>query len=180
MHSRTGEGCGNIQVGPGDPRGHRRQDEPAGTQVGSNHLRWCSKDTTQDVQKTQLRMFKTFPDFRDFVSNLAQPARAWANPLEIPPLESWGKEARWWWQEKNCSEKTNQSMIFRDEVFKLFNYIPDQSVVLWRGTQNLNTSNLLNYLKAKGVKSVCEVKLVLWYSSGADVLWSQLYGENDF
>ena len=52
-------------------------------------------------------------------------------------------------------------MIFRDEVFKLFNYIPDQSVVLWRGTQKLNTSNLLNYLKAKGVKSVCEVKLVL-------------------
>ena len=60
-----------------------------------------------DVQKTQLRMFKTFPDFRDFVSNLAQPARAWANPLEIPPLESWGKEARWWWQESNCPEKTN-------------------------------------------------------------------------
>ena len=52
-------------------------------------------------------------------------------------------------------------MMFREEVFKLFNYIPDQSLVLWRGTQNLNTSNLLNYLKAKGVKSVCEVKLAL-------------------
>ena len=51
MHSRTGEGGGNIQVGPGDPRGHRRQDEQAGTQVGSNHLRWCSKDTTQNIQK---------------------------------------------------------------------------------------------------------------------------------
>ena len=61
----------------------------------------------------------------------------------------------------NCSEKTNKNLIFREEVFKLFNYIPDQSVVLWRGTQNLNTSNLLNYLKAKGVKSVCEVKLAL-------------------
>ena len=46
---------------------------------------------------------------------------------------------------------------FRDEVFQLLNYIPDQSVVLWRGTQNLNTSNLLSYLKEKGVKSVCEV-----------------------
>ena len=84
MHSRTGEGGGNIQVGPGDPRGHRRQDEPAGTQVGFEYLRRFSKDTTQNIQ-----------NFRDFVSNLAQPARAWANPLEIPPLGSWGKEARW-------------------------------------------------------------------------------------
>ena len=57
-------------------------------------LRWAPT-ICDDVQKTQLRMFKPFPDFRDFVSNLAQPARAWANPLEIPPLESWGKEARW-------------------------------------------------------------------------------------
>ena len=51
---------------------------------------------------------------------------------------------------------------FRDEVFQLLNYIPDQSVVLWRGTQNLNTSNLLSYLKEKGVKSVCEVILHLF------------------
>ena len=50
----------------------------------------------------------------------------------------------------------------RDEVFQLLNYIPDQSVVLWRGTQNLNTSNLLSYLKEKGVKSVCEVILHLF------------------
>ena len=50
----------------------------------------------------------------------------------------------------------------RGEVFQLLNYIPDQSVVLWRGTQNLNTSNLLNYLKEKGVKSVCEVILLLF------------------
>ena len=51
MHSRTGEGSGNIQVGPGDPRGHRRQDEPAGTQVGFEYLRRFSKDTTQNIQK---------------------------------------------------------------------------------------------------------------------------------
>ena len=49
-------------------------------------------------------------------------------------------------------------MIFREEVFKLFNYIPDQSVVLWRGTQSLKTLNLLNYLKAKAVKSVLVAK----------------------
>ena len=56
-------------------------------------------------------------------------------------------------------------MWFRDEVFQLLNYIPDESVVLWRGTQNLNTSNLLNYLKENRVKSVCEVMLVFFILS---------------
>ena len=56
-------------------------------------------------------------------------------------------------------DRIKDTVTFRDEVFKLLNYIPDQSLVLWRGTQNLNTSNLLNYLKQNGVKSVCEVML---------------------
>ena len=61
MHSPTGEGGGNIKVGPEYPRGHRRQDEQAGTQVGSNHLRWCSKDTTQNVQKHFLISETSYP-----------------------------------------------------------------------------------------------------------------------
>ena len=112
--------------------------------------------------------------FRDLVSNLAQPSRAWANPLEIPPLESRGKEARKWQidglydvdaKKLWCTNITKSKILltFRDEVFKLLNYIPDQSLVLWRGTQNLNTSNLLNYLKETGVKSVCEVLLGMFW-----------------
>ena len=31
---------------------------------------------------------------RDLISNLAQPTRAWADPIKIPALESWSKEAR--------------------------------------------------------------------------------------
>ena len=47
--------------------------------------------------KAHLRSFVLFSICfvsRDLVSNLAQPSRAWSNPLEIPPLESWGEEAR--------------------------------------------------------------------------------------
>ena len=64
---------------------------------------------------------------------------------------------------ENCNIKDAVKILtpktFRDEVFQLLNYIPDQTLVLWRGTQNLNTTNLLDFLKGKGVKSVCEVKL---------------------
>ena len=45
----------------------------------------------------------------------------------------------------------------RKEIFALFNYIPDQSVVFWRGVQNLNTTNLHEYLAGKGVSNICEV-----------------------
>ena len=46
---------------------------------------------------------------------------------------------------------------FRNEIFALFNYIPDHSVVFWRGVQNLNTTNLHEYLAGKGVSNICEV-----------------------
>ena len=49
---------------------------------------------------------------------------------------------------------------FRKEIFALFNYIPDQSVVFWRGVQNLNTTNLHEYLAAKGVSNICEVSAI--------------------
>ena len=49
---------------------------------------------------------------------------------------------------------------FRNEIFALFNYIPDQSVVFWRGVQNLNTTNLHEYLARKGVSNVCEVSAI--------------------
>ena len=49
---------------------------------------------------------------------------------------------------------------FRNEIFALFNYIPDQSVVFWRGVQNLNTTNLHEYLAAKGVSNICEVSAI--------------------
>ena len=49
---------------------------------------------------------------------------------------------------------------FRNEIFALFNYIPDQSVVFWRGVQNLNTTNLHKYLAGKGVSNICEVLVI--------------------
>ena len=39
-----------------------------------------------------------------------------------------------------------------------FNYIRDQRVVIWRGIQNMNTTNLLNFLAKEGVTNVCQVK----------------------
>ena len=56
-----------------------------------------SRLNSQKDLKAHLRSFVLFSICfvsRDLVSNLAQPSRAWANPLEIPPLESWGEEAR--------------------------------------------------------------------------------------
>ena len=50
--------------------------------------------------------------------------------------------------------------VFRNEIFALFNYIPDQSVVFWRGVQNLNTTNLHEYLAGKGVSNICEVSTI--------------------
>ena len=32
---------------------------------------------------------------RDLIVSLAQPARVWADSLEMPALESWDKDARW-------------------------------------------------------------------------------------
>ena len=48
--------------------------------------------------------------------------------------------------------------LFRNEIFALFNYIPDQSVVFWRGVQNLNTTKLTKYLSEKGTTNICEVR----------------------
>ena len=42
-----------------------------------------------------------------------------------------------------------------------FNYIRDQRVVIWRGIQNMNTTNLLNFLAKEGVTNVCQVKQFL-------------------
>ena len=103
-------------------------------------------------------MFDCFVFFRDLISNLAQPTRAWADPIKIPALESWSNEARYYLKNVFIRELRFTKILFRDEIFALFNYIPDQSVVFWRGVQNLNTTKLTNHLSEKGTSNICEVR----------------------
>ena len=103
-------------------------------------------------------MFDCIVIFRDLISNLAQPTRAWADPIKIPALESWSNEARYYLKNVFIRELRFTKILFRDEIFALFNYIPDQSVVFWRGVQNLNTTKLTNHLSEKGTSNICEVR----------------------
>ena len=54
---------------------------------------------TTVLDSGQFHILNVFVDHalinRDLIVTLAQPARVWADSLEMPALESWDKEARW-------------------------------------------------------------------------------------
>ena len=64
--------------------------------------------------------------------------------------------------------------LFRDEILALFNYNTDNTEVMWRGLQSLNTTNLTTFLAQEGVTSICQVIL---NSFKINVLPVDLYSE---